>query len=143
MNAYDIAQTKKLIPLTDKEFYNILTSGIPTGSYVFGGFTLNISDMDIALHDFNVEQIKDYEKKVYVSGNSSDQDDVMIESCYALNPDKYPINLLFFKDKELYKKWKKATKLMIKLKEIPRLARQFEDKKKRVQMFEFLKDNFV
>ena len=144
MNAYDIAQTKKLIPLTDEEFELINEKGISTGSYVFGGFIKGISDIDIIFHNFDITEIKDYDKKIYVPDNDSSKNEISIKSVYALGPEKYPLNLLFIKeDKELYKEWKRAARLMIKLKKIPKLARQFEDKKQRILMFEFLKDNFV
>lgn len=146
MDSYDLSKTKKLKPLALKEYDLILAEGILTGSSVLGGFNEGISDYDYIISP-NIKKYLDIsylinEGKIYYSGIDYNEVEEYT-SFYAKVNDKKFINLLIMGNDVIYKKWKKATQLMIKIKKIRWMGDKFEDRIIRIKFFEFLKDFYT
>ena len=146
MNAYDIYQTKKLKPLTEKETEYIFEEGIITGSYVYGEHTKGISDIDILLYKFNIDEIDDYENKIYIPENNENEyvlDSANRQMCHALSNKKELLNLLIFKEKNEFKVWRKTTLVMKKLDELTFMKKILKSRNKRIQLFKFFRNEFL
>ena len=142
MNAYDLNQLKKVQPLTEKETKLIFDNSVVTGSTVFGSTTNHISDIDLLLYNFDFEQIKDFEKKLYQPyALSTEYEDKL--TFYAISHKNEKLNLLIFKDKKEYRIWKRTTQIMIKLNEFRFMHKLLDDRPTRIKLFKYFREQIL
>ncbi len=126
----------------------IREKGVICGSFIFGGYDPDHSDIDVLLPS-NVEYTNDFgeirhfsertfeEYMVYVGGEYRDE---VFTSIYVKTRQGAILNLFMFNDDSDFRLWCKATKLMkriCKLKHIRKIVAG--DKHKRTSLFEALK----
>ena len=142
MNAYDLKQLQKVRPLTEKETKLIFDNGVVTGSTVFGSTTNHISDINILLYNFDFEQIKDFEKKLYEPlSPPSEYDDRLI--FYAMSHKNEKLNLLIFKDKKEFRTWARTTQIMIKLNEFRFMHKFLDSRPIRIKLFKYFREQIL
>lgn len=125
----------------------IREKGTVFGSYLFGGYDPDKSDIDILLprdveykdqfgktKHFSERTFEDY--MVYVSQEYRDE---VFTSIYVKTKKGMILNLFMFNDNYDFKVWHKATKLMIKICKLKHIRKIIADKSKRVALFNSLK----
>jgi len=106
---------------------NLLKYGVLTGSYVFGGFVKGKSDIDIILkpEHYNYDEYDPYH--IFLSGSVDDEH----ECAYVKTKDGV-FNVLLIESDKRRRCWVKATKIMLKIKKIPSMAKAFKLKQNRI-----------
>ncbi len=116
--------------------------GTITGSRVFGGFTPGESDIDVILLGADLGwDLRELVHGGYGYYVPEEYHDPEYEAVYVKVPySKHIHNLLLMRDSRSYARWIAATEWMKKMKQtMPAMKNFFQDKDKRVQMFEILK----
>jgi hypothetical protein len=123
----------------------LLKNGIVTGSFIFGGFDKNKSDIDILIdpkleyngRGFNQNDL--YEYMLYQNDGGYDDSDGPYFSCYVITKQRKVLNLLFFDNRDIFVQWKKATWLMKKITGLSMVREICRSKPRRVALFEAIK----
>ncbi len=136
-----IKQLAKKLPVPDEIARDIRRLGHITGSRVFGGFIPGESDIDVIILPGPLEW--DFDSLAqqygwYVSGEyrNPEYDAIYVKVPYS----KHIHNLLLMRDSRSQARWIAATEWMKKMKTtMPAMRKFFQEKDKRVEMFEILK----
>ncbi len=137
-----IRELNKRDPVPDDIAADIRKQGTITGSRVFGGFIPGESDIDVILLDAGLDwdfgTILQNGHGWYVHGEYYEPE---YQAVYVKVPySKHIHNLLLMRDSRSYVRWIAATEWMKKMKQtMPAMKKFFQDKDRRVEMFEMLK----
>lgn len=125
-------------PLPESIYKIVRKKGFVTGSLVYGGWNKETSDIDCVIRSTHVSFDRLMQWGFYLS-NDYAEDNRQYLSIYVKNESGAILNILVMQNEYIYRTWRKAHNIMLKLINIPFLRKAFKDKQIRVAMFELLK----
>lgn len=133
-----LRQFDKKLDLPDHWLKVFLKNGFFYGSYVYGGFDRENSDIDLAIHPRLYDQFDRLLAEGYgFYENASYREKEDFVNLYVKH-NGYLMNLSFFYEEKTYFAYKEATDAMVAIHKANTLKSKMKDKIFRVNLFEFL-----